>query len=57
MVRLAQIVRLEREVFFGVITLSFLIVRIEPSIALLHLFRKNVHRWVFLHHITLNDLI
>ena len=47
MVRLVLIVRLEREVYFGVIMLSFLIVRIEPSIAQLLLFPKNVPKYVF----------
>ena len=47
MVRLVPIVKLEKEVFFGVIMLLFLIVRIEPSIAQLLLFQKNVPRYVF----------
>ena len=46
MVRLVPIVKLEKEVFFGVIMLLFLIVRIEPSIAQLLLFPKNVPRYV-----------
>ena len=47
MVRLVPIVKLEKEVSFGVIMLLFLIVRIEPSIAQLLLFPKNVPRYVF----------
>ena len=47
MVRLVPIVRIEKEVSFGVIMLLFLIARIEPSIAPLLPFQKNVPTYVF----------
>ena len=47
MVRLVPIVRLEKEVSFGVIMLLFLIARIEPSIAPLLPYPKNVQTYAF----------